>query len=235
MAGAARGVGVLEEIGMDVPVDWAARFNFQEEITRWLDEHLADTVKEIDGVTRKRCAKAIRRGIDEGKGAKAIARDLREEFVGMSKTRALTIARTEGGKAVSFGQHKLYSDTGIKKHEWHATLKGTRPAHVDAHMAYGPGMGIPIDEPFDVGGEYLMAPRMGSAPENNINCYCEEIPVAEGYRAFNPKNIKGYETWLKEVEDKGEIHKYKEAIGAFFGQEGERYIKHLLEVARRGA
>lgn len=374
LAGAARGVSVLESVGMDIPADWAERYNFQDAISQWIDEHLADTVKEIDGVTRKRAAAVIRNGIDEGKGAKAIARDLRKEFKDMSDTRALTIARTEGGKAVSFGQHKLYSNTGIKKHEWHATMKGTRQAHVDAYMTYGPGNGIPINEPFDVGGEYLIAPRMGSAPENNINCfvdpqvliftdsgwkqvgkikagdrvlthrgqfkevlrtfkqpgykgnvvriktrnglrltvteehplligdewvlakdikkgdkvkvlatdltrlnhagayeftedeivsvsikrlrkartrynfaveddesyvakgivchncYCEEIPVADGYRAFNPEKIKGYEAWLKEVEDKGEIHKYRQAISAFFKREGERYAKHLLAV-----
>ncbi|GAF78793.1 unnamed protein product, partial [marine sediment metagenome] len=101
--GAERGAEVLVEIGAEVPPDWYAQFNFQEEISRWMDDELAEAVGRIDTTTRTEVKDVIRRGMDEGKGARSIARDLRGEFKGMEKWRSEMIARTEGGKAVSFG------------------------------------------------------------------------------------------------------------------------------------
>ena len=38
-----------------------------------------------------------------------------------------------------------------------------------------------VNEPFDVGGEQMMAPRMGVKPENNVNCNCQSEPYMEGW------------------------------------------------------
>jgi len=168
----------------------------------------------------------------EGKNWTEIARALRGEFEGMSTLRSETIARTEGGKAVSYGPHFLYDKTDVAYHGWLCQFFNSRQAHMDAHNAYSGG--IPLEELFEVGGERLTAPRQGSRPENNINCYCEEIPMMEKGKAFGgyeALGLKSYEAWLKGVEDEGEGKRFRKAIARYFLDEGERYAAHLLRVA----
>jgi hypothetical protein len=51
-----------------------------------------------------------------------------------------------------------------------------RPSHIVAGVQYAEG--IPIDEPFIVGGEKLMYPRDETASaEETVNCRCSSVPV----------------------------------------------------------
>jgi HK97 family phage portal protein len=237
-AGGGRGADILIGLGIPVPDNWETVFNFQPAIERWIREHMADTVKEIGGVTTDRAAGVITQGMKEGKNWTEIARDLRAEFEGMSMTRSETIARTEGGKAVSYGQHFLYEKTDVAYHGWLCQFFNSRQAHKDAHEAYSEG--IPLEENFVVSdkdegwSETMTAPRQGSIAANNISCYCEEIPMVEKGKAFvgyEAANVKSYETWLKSVEDEGEGKRFKTALARYFLDEGERYAAHLLRVA----
>jgi uncharacterized protein with gpF-like domain len=59
---------------------------------------------------------------------------------------------------------------------WLTTQDGeTRDDH-----SFADGQRVPVQEPFNVGGELLDAPALGSDPANNVNCRCtmlEEIDV----------------------------------------------------------
>lgn len=91
------------------------------------------------------------------------------------------IARTESMRASNFGNNQLMADWGVEKKEWLATADNrTRDTHIQAWVDYGEGNGIPIDQPFLVGGSELMYPGdPAGPPEETINCRCTEIPAID--------------------------------------------------------
>lgn len=106
-----------------------------------------------------------------------IAKVIREEK-GFTKTRAITIARTETHNAAMYAQSERaksvqsYSNRQMYKAWIPALDERTRAAHVQmiSHPA------IPIEQAFSVGGEYMMFPGdpRGSA-SNVVNCRCSMI------------------------------------------------------------
>lgn len=97
---------------------------------------------------------------------------------GLSAYRADTIARTETHNAAAFASRytvtKIADDAGLTlEKKWMPTLdERTRPDHA----AMADSDYIAMDQPFDIGGEYLDYPGdpSGSA-EQIINCRCQEI------------------------------------------------------------
>jgi hypothetical protein len=182
MAASDQAAGRLMEIGAPIPDGWQDLWSWQERISHWLRTKTAERVKDIDKATQTEIARVIRTGMDEGEGARAIARRLREEFDWMSDTRAEAIARTEGSMAVNHSQHELYQEAGISKRKWLATLDGrVRDAHAAANLDEAE-----IDEPFIVGGEALMYPGdPAGTPGNTINCFVDgqiKILTSTGYK-----------------------------------------------------
>lgn len=99
---------------------------------------------------------------------------LTAKFADMTEHRAEAIARTEVGRASSHAELEGYREMGVERKEWIAELDDrTRDAHAEAD-----GQTVGINEMFDVGGELLEAPGMGSDPGNSINCRCAVAPVA---------------------------------------------------------
>jgi len=100
----------------------------------------------------------------------------------MLKTNYKTIARTEINTAANEAgfmmSTKELNELGIISEalkEWHtANDEKVRDAHIQAGFDYGPGNGIPVEEPFDGGGEPLMYPGdyAGGSAGNIINCRC---------------------------------------------------------------
>jgi len=115
-----------------------------------------------------------------------------DQIIGTSKqfgylNRADIIARTEIGRAYSISRQARDEESakilpGLKK-QW-ISYPGARDkdmgggrgfvSHVDAN-----GQIRDVDQPFEVGGEELMAPRMGEKAENNVNCRCQSVPYME--------------------------------------------------------
>jgi len=81
------------------------------------------------------------------------------------------IARTETMRASSHGSFQLFSDWGLQKHEWLASIDGrTRLSHIDANQQVRI-----IGQPFEVGGYRMLHPHDMSqgAPLSEIaNCRC---------------------------------------------------------------
>ena len=88
--------------------------------------------------------------------------------------RAERVARTNVIAANNAAAQDVYTENGVKQHEWLSTNDSrVRDDHAEAD-----GQVVGVDEPFNVGGESLMYPGdpAGSADET-INCRCTILPV----------------------------------------------------------
>lgn len=97
--------------------------------------------------------------------------------------RAETTVRTELNRILNLAHQSRANQAaqtvpGLAK-RWMATGdERTRPAHIEAHWATY-NAPIPVDQPFDVGGEQLMQPGDPAASAGNtINCRCRVVLVA---------------------------------------------------------
>ena len=103
-----------------------------------------------------------------------LADRVRDAFNELSRGRATVIAQTETGSAYGQGRQDVMVASGVEWKQWlSAEDDKVRPDHAEAD-----GQAVPVDEPFDVGGEELMHPGDpdGSA-EQVINCRCVAIAV----------------------------------------------------------
>ena len=110
-----------------------------------------------------------------GEGYAKIASQI-TDISGKSASDVLRIVRTEGHRAQSAGRLLAFEKSeaaaerlGIKTARvWVSTKdERTRDQHISAD-----GREADKDGMFDVGGEKLAGPGLGSLPENNINCRC---------------------------------------------------------------
>jgi SPP1 gp7 family putative phage head morphogenesis protein len=118
-----------------------------------------------------------------GKSYLDIAKEIKDK-TNMSLNDSLRIARTEGHFAMNQAKVDVLNeavDAGLQiKKRWIAAHDDrTRENH--AHMD---GIEVDIDENFNVNGDYMSAPGLGSDPAENINCRCTFIEVVKG---FEPK------------------------------------------------
>lgn len=120
------------------------------------------TAKQIGGI--------IERGMEDGLHPTKIAKLITDEFEDISRTRALTIARTESHSIAMESEYEVVkADGDITYKEWLSTNDDrTRPDHDHAN-----GQKVKIDEPFTVGDVELDHPGdPNGPPEQIINCRC---------------------------------------------------------------
>lgn len=155
------GQAALDEIGLD------ALFEIERPgMEQWLAEELARNGKNISVHTAKEIKRVINAGLAEGEGISKLADRIEDLYSGFSRTRSLTIARTEVGSAS--GQAKLegYQQGGVPRKEW---LSAFTPTSRDAHMA-ADGQVVDINDPFSIDGNLTMtAPARTGVPEQDIN------------------------------------------------------------------
>ncbi len=106
----------------------------------------------------------------------------RPEVVKGVAARAEADLRTEMTRVFNLAEHGQQLATtqmvpGLLK-GWMATADTrTRPSHLAAHERYMTDP-IPVNEPFEIGGEDLMYPGDPTAsPENTVNCRCKSVTV----------------------------------------------------------
>lgn len=129
-------------------------------------------VAAIEITTRRRLVKTLTEGIGKGETVTDLATRV-HAVLGGDRSRALTIARTESGQAVSVARFAAASAAGAQVKAW-KTGSNPRASHIVAGQRYKlPAGAIPMDEAFEVGNDRLMYPRdpNGSAGEI-INCNC---------------------------------------------------------------
>ncbi len=123
----------------------------------------------------------IAQGIINGESYFKISNRIQDR-IGIAANKALTIARTEAGKAYSEGQVKAHEEAeelGVVMHKvWVSTLDmRTRDSH--QHM----DQQVADDEGFFKlpGGYKVKAPRLGGPAKEVVNCRCRMINVVDGY------------------------------------------------------
>lgn len=165
---------------VDLAVDQAKRMS-------WLRSKLAISshkIVNINRVTQNRIASTITEGLQSGEGLSQLTDRIKTEL-GSNRHRAQRIARTQTSGAVSTGRHAGMKTAGVELKGWlTARDKDVRDSHRAAESKYAKG--IPLDQPFEVGGEYLMYPAdpAGSAA-NIINCRCMQIALASNGKTFD--------------------------------------------------
>lgn len=93
-----------------------------------------------------------------------------EEYM-LSADRAVNMAGTESNAIANYGDMADAKKSGKTTKTWHTIIDGReREWHHNADS-----MTVPIDEPFEIGGELLMYPldiSLGASADNIANCRC---------------------------------------------------------------
>jgi SPP1 gp7 family putative phage head morphogenesis protein len=91
-----------------------------------------------------------------------------------TKTRSVTIARTEVARSANFTTFDSYKQSKVvERKQWVATLAGnTRDTHLEMN-----GVVLPLDQPFVVGGAPTMYPGETGVPAEDVNCRCTVVAV----------------------------------------------------------
>jgi uncharacterized protein with gpF-like domain len=150
------------------------RHVFNSYMLEWAYSRSLENAKSISDTDFDDVQGAITAGLEDGLGVEAIASSIRK-ITDLTPYRAATISRTETHAAATYGAieeaRQTSQEIGIQLvKEWLPTLDNrTRPEHA----AMAGSEGVPLDQPFIVGGEALDRPGdpAGSA-ENVINCRC---------------------------------------------------------------
>lgn len=161
----------------------------KEQLTKYLDDNIwYDSLKEstaklyndvklnFETVLRANAREEIIGGAMEGMSLRELSKVLQERF-NISSNRAKVIAQTEMHKFYNIGRNDSINEAigksenifGIKAYKvWrHNHIGKPRPEHLKADGSIADEDGY-----FDVGGERLQAPGLGTDPANNINCHC---------------------------------------------------------------
>jgi HK97 family phage portal protein len=162
---------VLREAGSEAMklVGSTPVFVLPDFVASWMEKRAQFFVKSINETTFDKLKSEFSQSLEAGEERQQLITRIQETYGNINKSRAETIARTEIQSANQKGQFEGYKQAGLRTKIWVATLDHrTRHAHSEAD-----GQEVPIDMPFNVGGEKLMFPGdpNGSA-ENTINCRC---------------------------------------------------------------
>jgi SPP1 gp7 family putative phage head morphogenesis protein len=163
---------LLLEIGIDDPWKYPP-----EKALTWLarrDLILSKTSEDISRQVRD----VIAGGLEKGDSIGQISNAVRDEFNGISKARAKTIAVTETAGAYGEARQEAMTDSDIPFKKWLSSGgSNVRPTHQEAN-----GQVVRVEEPFEVGEYQLMGPgdpSLGAGPEEIINCHCVAIAVSK--------------------------------------------------------
>lgn len=191
--------GVMTDTASQLALSFGSRFNVQNiGALQWFDEYTLTFAQEITGTTKVGLGNLMQQAKMDGWSIKQMQDNMELMFKQwrdgstdpdewdwyderMPNYRREMIARTESMRASNYGAFNIMRDTGSAKKEWLATADDrTRDTHMQAWSDYGEGKGIPIDQPFIVGGEHMMFPGDPDAdPSESINCRCTFVPDAD--------------------------------------------------------
>jgi phage portal protein BeeE len=153
-------------------------FVFTDAMRKTLKAQGAQLIQHANRTTKRRIAAELMKATEEGEGVSSIAKRIRGVFAERRKHHAVTIARTEIGKAQSSAQIEGFKLGGVERKEWMTSLDADVR---ETHQIHGQIVGI--GEPFTLeDGELADAPRVGAggselSAHNSINCRCSVLPV----------------------------------------------------------
>lgn len=183
------GQGQLDELTADDV------FNMQDpQVTRYLRQYSSTRIKDINNTTRRSLRRSLAKGVEAGETTDQLAKRVRHTFRVADKSRSLTIARTEVGRASNFGSLKGMQQAGVEGKEWLATQDGLVR---DSHKRLN-GDVVGIDEYFRSGRHRAQYPGGFGVPAEDINCRCGILPVlSEEEDAYSAPVMKARWTALE--------------------------------------
>lgn len=147
---------------------------YAEALDKFIRKWVGTKVVQISSTTVDMLQRVIQNGIEEGMGADAIARQIRQKGAEFSAYRAHAIARTEVHASSQFGSMAAAQDAGedIFKH-WVPVDDGRTRTLDNSDFDHANVEPVPVNRPFIVSGEEMMHPGdpAGSAG-NVILCRC---------------------------------------------------------------
>lgn len=168
--GNAFGARVFKRLGVK-----SAFEEFDEHLMAWIQNEGLLKAKDLTETTMLGIRGIIEQGQLEGLGSRAIANLIRKNTAGISRTRAIVIARTETHNAATFAGQEAARSMRVKMTKaWLAHPGGrTRPTHFEAN-----GQTVDLDETYTVGGFKMMRPgddSFGAPAGEIVQCRCGEI------------------------------------------------------------
>jgi HK97 family phage portal protein len=165
------GQAVIDETGVSITYD------FDSPRARQTIGRLMDRIRDINRTTEDLLADALKEAIRNGESVYEMSTRIMGIFDAASRSRALTIARTETTSAQNLATVDGWDQSGVVKgKQWLTAMdEKVRPEHMVANGAMAD-----LDGDFIVGGERLSYPGdpRGSA-SNNCNCRCTVVAVLD--------------------------------------------------------
>lgn len=128
-------------------------------------DQLAKQVRRVAETTREDIRRLVGRQADEGWSAEQLAREIRRLGIDASRSRSVTISRTESAAGYSQGSIAAYRDSGVvEQTEW---ILGPEPCEICQALG-GKRAGL--------GDEYADGI---TAPPAHPRCTCALVPIVE--------------------------------------------------------
>ena len=110
-----------------------------------------------------------------------------QRITGSGRSRALTVARTEIGRAYSVAGQARMAQAGEELPGLRKQWRRSGKIHSRLTHDLADGQVQPVDEPFRVSGRRIMYPRDPAAPPGEtINCGCQSLPWMEEWDVLTP-------------------------------------------------
>jgi hypothetical protein len=145
-------------------------------------------ITSVNKTTQHRIARQLAAGLEAGEGLQQLKRriDAAIDTSSSATGRAGLIARTQTAGGVSAGRQAGMVDAGVELKGWlSAQDSAVRPTHKNADYKYADG--IPVHQPFDIGGVKLMYPGDPNASDVGeiANCRCALVPVLRANKTWS--------------------------------------------------
>lgn len=146
----------------------------------WLDDREVGIWSKVSETMRRKLSEELRKSIVEGDALPERMKRV-QDVLGVSKTQARRIARTETVAGMNSGQQVARFNAGIEHKEWVSTIDNrTRPGKSKSRFNHlRPDGQIQLNEnPFIVSGEKLLFPgdiSLGASGGNVIQCRCASV------------------------------------------------------------
>ena len=156
--------------------------DFQAELEAYMRDRAERFSPQIAATLIRDLKEELIAGIRTGERISDLERRVHRLLVDDAADRINKIARTEVPAAFNAGSLTAYKHSGVATHkEWLSArderVRGDRPGDRFSHIA-ADGQIVPLDQPFDVGGELLMFPGDPNASAGNrVRCRCTMLPV----------------------------------------------------------
>lgn len=148
----------------------SAYFSFIDMV---MQQQAGDLIKSVTQTTKDRIKRILQIAYAEGLGVPETAKLIQSKLTVMTRTRSISIARTEVIRASNMGAIAGAKMTGLSlKKEWISTIDDRTRAEVFDHLS-ADGQTVDMDAKFIVSGEELDYPTdFTASPGNTINCRC---------------------------------------------------------------